>query len=355
MMNLHDELDRLASTSHVRVDVDRILVKARRRQVTGVAVVACAALLVAAVVIVPSVRRLGAVRPAGPPSVQVTVTVDGAVDQPTLDGVRQTLLNRARTAGLRNADVTLVDDRTFVFTASSGTKEQVAALIRPGELRIRRILASIANDASTVPVPPSGKAIPTLATVIAKLGPAYDAVQRLHEQAPVDADTLARLAPFRQLSADEVSVLPPETQYLVPTITCAQLNARRADSASRVDEHVAACDREGSTKFLLDLASVTSADVARTQVGRQDDGWAVKLTFTPAGQPHWTELTRIASSADEQHNSVAFTLDSVVVSSPHVLSEITGGAEMASYTRADALVYAALLTPPPLAVALTVD
>jgi hypothetical protein len=347
-MNLSDELDRLAATTDVPVDVDRVLGRARRLRVTRVvatAGVVVLALLVAAAI--PSAWRTFTIQPAAPGRVHVTVTAPSA-DGANVERVRLTMLHRARAAGLRNPQAGMIDGRTFVFSADSGSRETLLALAQPGELRIRRVLATVENNATTDAVPASPSTVPTLAAVIARLGAAYQVAQGVHDPRQIDDATLARLAPFHGLSAAEVSVLAPEMQYAVPTITCAQLNQRRPSAISAMAKQVAACDPPGYEKYLLDVAVMASEDVAvaRPGINGEPNGWVVKLTFSSTGQPKWTELTRMASAAAEPLNQVAFTLDNSVIGAPHVLSEIRGGAEIATDNEQQARLYAALLNEP---------
>jgi preprotein translocase subunit SecD len=359
-MNLYEELEHLAAGVDVPVDVDSVLDQARRVRVTRVAATAgvvVLALLLA--VAIPSARRAARIQPAGPARVHVSVTVTAVADRASVERARQTVLNRARAAGLRNPQAGMVGDHTFIFSADSGNRQMLLALVQPGELRIRRVLAAAGmykNPTFTEAVPRSSSTVPSLASVITKLGDAYQVAQGVHDPNSVDGATLARLAGFRGLSADEVSVLPPEMQYAVPTISCAQLNQRRPFSISAADQRVAACDPFGYDRYLLDVAVMTTADVADARPankGENTGGWVVTLTFTAQGQPKWTELTRLASGAGEPLNQVAFVVDNSVVGAPHVLSEIRGSAEVAADDEYQARMYAGLLSPPSMSLVLT--
>ncbi len=161
-------------------------------------------------------------------------------------------------------------------------------------------------------------------------------------QAPADLTTDPSLAdklkPFGTLTPQEIAVLPVEMQFNVPTITCAQLDARPAASIKDEKQKAVAC--ESGAKYLLDVAKVLGTDVknASAQLD-QTSSWVVSLNFTGSGQEKWTALTREAFTNEGQACDqtalgqdgkcrVAVVLDNEIVSSPEIQGVLTGDSQI---------------------------
>jgi len=139
------------------------------------------------------------------------------------------------------------------------------------------------------------------------------------------------LAPFYKLTPDEVAVLPAQMQFFVPTITCAQLNARNPQYMTDdrfLNQQVVACDQTTpDTKYLLDAAKVQGTDIGSASANydpvnyASTGGWTVNLQFKGSGQSKWSNLT-----AAEVGKQVAIVLDNQVVSAPTIQQVINGPA-----------------------------
>jgi preprotein translocase subunit SecD len=182
----------------------------------------------------------------------------------------------------------------------------------------------------------------------------------------LDPTTLASIAPFANLSGDEVDALPPDMQYLLPTITCAGLNARSPGVLDVASQQVVACDQGDNvhTKYYLDQAKVLGTDVKGASSGFDGTngvGWNVSLSFNGKGQSKWTALTQEAVNDAQnpdpstgqpsgQNSSVAIVLDDSVVSAPQIQNVIVGDAiinggnidEQSAATLANQLKYGSL-------------
>lgn len=137
-----------------------------------------------------------------------------------------------------------------------------------------------------------------------------------------DTDALLEaIRPFAELTGPEVAVLPAKLQFYLPTITCAQLNARPAGSIADPDELAVACDEAGTVKYLLDVSKVLGTDVSGADAVLQagTTRWEIVLQFTSSGQPKWTDLTREAIQ-----NSAATPFDITSLAMDVVIDEETG-------------------------------
>ncbi|MGH8883466.1 MAG: hypothetical protein ACRD0P_40005, partial [Stackebrandtia sp.] len=122
---------------------------------------------------------------------------------------------------------------------------------------------------------------------------------------PLDQQTAGQymqmLAPFGELTPEEVAVLPPEMQFYIPTIGCGQLDGRTPGAISAAKEQVVGCEsptdeqaadaKENDqpapySKYLMADARLVGEDVsnAAVQPDQQAPGkWSVGITFSGEG------------------------------------------------------------------------
>ena len=201
-----------------------------------------------------------------------------------------------------------------------------------------------AGSAATPPVSPDEQA--QRAAVEKKVGPAaWAAAGRL--TAPVDLSTDPKAGqPFKSfatLSGDEVNALSPQMQFNVPTISCAQLDARPNGAIDNVNSQVVACYL--GAKILLDKAPVVGDDISKAspQLDQKQGQWVVSLDFKSAGQTKWANLTRQAFNATAndpcyvaaqslyqsiEHCAVAVVLDKTVISAPQIQGVLTSTSQI---------------------------
>ncbi|ETA02097.1 preprotein translocase subunit SecD [Frankia sp. CcI6] len=126
------------------------------------------------------------------------------------------------------------------------------------------------------------------------------------------------------------------------SLTCAAADVRKASvSTDRPQDWTAACDRTGTTKYLLKPATVVGTDVKTASAGLQGGGgttgittgqWVVNVEFTGPGQNKFTKLTE--STIGKQ---VAIVLDGVVQSAPQTNERIPGSAQISGgFSQSDA-------------------
>jgi len=193
--------------------------------------------------------------------------------------------------------------------------------------------------------------------VLAKLGDAAAVASQLDPSKYADGKTsissdpgtMAMLEPFRSLTPEEVAVLPPQMQFVVPQVTCAMLNLRPAGSIQDPAQPAVACEEGGNSKYMLDAAKVLGTDLDNAAANIDTTAgstWKVDLTFSSDGSKKWTELTReaynntggscLVTQPNKQSSGspvcmVAVVLDNTVVSAPAIqgvlstTSEISGG------------------------------
>ena len=166
----------------------------------------------------------------------------------------------------------------------------------------------------------------TLDEVWAKVGPEAAAAAQALTAAPDEA-TLPLLAPFGELNAEEIALLPAATQFFIPQITCEVLDSRPPGAVQQADIEVTACsapepaaaDDPSLTfqyKYLLQPATVLGSDVTSADVGTDQanlNQFVVNVQFSAAGADKWSALT-----TENLQSQVAIVLDNEVVSAPTI-------------------------------------
>jgi preprotein translocase subunit SecD len=248
-----------------------------------------------------------------------------------LEQTKKILLSRMGQIKAARATVTAIGGDTLLVTAARADAERVRAVLVPGNLTFRKVLGSVATQGDTGcegGQPARVDRAAALASAKAKLGAVYDAAAAIQDPGEPDAEALTG---FDALTCAEIAALPARMQYAVPAITCAMLNGRPAGALDDTGTGGAACDRERTTKYLLDVAKVTGTDLAAVDAQLDQGRWVVNLRFTAAGQPKWTELTREVMN-DGQRNgengAVGVLLDNEVLTAPQIQSVITGEASI---------------------------
>lgn len=344
-----------------------------------------------------------------------------------LNQARSIISSRVNSSGVAEPEVVTEGNNRIVVNVANGNPDELRKLVQPAKLAFRKVLSTIqdhpvtsqppasatesanpsasasasatpsasasesasASPSASASAAPSGSASPsasvdpaqkardaaradTLKEVQAKLGSTWDDAQSIMsgiEQGQInpsqlDAATLDAIAPFAKLSGQEVDALPVEMQFVLPTVTCAQLNERDPGAVDDASQNVVACDQGDNVhnKYLLDVAKVEGTDVsgASASYDAQNGGWHVSLSFTGKGQSKWTALTQEAVNQGQQTDpntgqqgqnaSVAIVLDNSVVSAPQIQGVIVGDAiinggdinEQTSKTLANQLKYGSL-------------
>ncbi|MEY4497510.1 MAG: hypothetical protein RLZZ364_815 [Actinomycetota bacterium] len=146
---------------------------------------------------------------------------------------------------------------------------------------------------------------------------------------------------FRQVLATAAGTPGTGTDTATPTSGVAgDINARFAaldctnvanlqgTGADAPSETIVACDRNGTSKFILAPAEVLGQQVSKasagidTQAGNQ---WTVALTFNGEGTKAFGALTTRVTSLPSPQNQVAIVLDGLVVSAPSINEPIPSG------------------------------
>ncbi|CAO5168153.1 Protein translocase subunit SecD [Frankia sp. AiPs1] len=315
----------------------------------------------------------------------------GAINQ-AVDIIRQ----RVDGLGVAESEVHRTGNQIEISVPGRGRSDVVDLVGQTAELRFRQVAATEAATATAPPTPapaasatpsagssvaPTPAATPSASTSGATTQPSPSASQRpaalgaggaghgLAVQAisysaagssstvlaaPAATSTPAASAPPAASAAPApakpsgpastaAAATPPDSVVARYTaLTCKPTDVRRsAASTDKPTDWIAACDRSGTSKYLLMPAKVVGTDVKTASAGLQGGGgttsintgqWVVNVDFTGSGQGKFTKLTE-----DTIGKQVAIVLDGVVQSAPETNERIAGTAQISgSFNQSDA-------------------
>ena len=298
----------------------------------------------------------------------------------SMERAREIIDERVNALGVSEAEVVIQGERNIVVSLAGEAKEELKDLAQPAQMLFRLLIGTTGDVAATAlnppapsasasagAKPPTGGKAPAANPGVAPSSGGQgggEVVKAPSPSTPPSATPRPAAPPaaplprpeeaakaglpfarFGKLSGPEVNALSPQMQFNVPTISCAQLNARPNGAISDPNTQVATCYM--GAKILLDKAPVVGDDISKAspQLDQQNGQWVVSLDFKSEGQAKWAALTRKAfeaTSADQcftaaqalyssvEHCAVAVMLDKDVVSAPQIqgvlnsTSQITG-------------------------------
>lgn len=284
------------------------------------------------------------------------VTLDGkAPTQEALDRAVNIIRDRVNGSGIADADVVKSGDNIVVSVPGAGQEEVIKKVGTTAEMRFRQVLAveatqavnPLATDApkpsatpSGAPTPsqqagtptasPTGKAVSSALTAPTPTPTASEGKGGKDAKATPSASPSAE--PTTQPSQDpnagiDTSGVDPAVLKQFQALNCADPAKRGKGVQDDPNKQFAACDADGSAKYVLDVAKVVGTDIdtasAGIPQGRTD--WIVQLSFKGQGPDAWSKLTTKAYNSQEPRNRVAVVLDGVVITAPNIISPIPGG------------------------------
>ncbi|WP_462202550.1 protein translocase subunit SecD [Frankia sp. CcWB3] len=291
----------------------------------------------------------------------------GAVNQ-AVDIIRQ----RVDGLGVAESEVHRTGNQIEISVPGRGRNDVVDLVGQTAELRFREVATSgqatpgpIPTPTGAVPAPTpgaTGQSAPTASQSTPSIAPSSQAPAASNKPAALGDGTgrgliaqplslaaagtpavsaasaspvaSAAPAPAATGSTAPAGDSPPADVFArYESLTCAAADVRKASvSTDHPQDWTAACDRTGTTKYLLKPATVVGTDVKTASAGLQGGGgttgvttgqWVVNVEFTGSGQNKFTKLTE--STIGKQ---AAIVLDGVVQSAPQTNERIPGSAQI---------------------------
>lgn len=278
----------------------------------------------------------------------------GSIDK-AVDIIRQ----RVNGLGVSEADVRRAGDRIEITVPGKGREEVVDLVGQTAQLNFREVSQQAAATPAPAPTAPAPTAPTTPPAPAAKPSPSgtpkaagaplsKSSTPTSSALGAAAAATPAPVSPAATTPAPDPAAAaapangsdtpPADVLQRFAALTCSRTDVRTANSANDPPQSwTVACDRDGTTKYLLKPAAVVGTDVSgatatipQTQTGTGQ--WTVDVTFTGSGQAKFTRLTEATVG-----KQVAIVLDGVVQSAPTINERIPGNAQISgTFTQKEA-------------------
>ncbi|MEQ4719334.1 protein translocase subunit SecD [Nonomuraea sp. B19D2] len=349
--------------------------------------------------------KLGLDLAGGTTMTLLPVTLNNAPPpEEVLDRAVSIIRDRVNGTGISDAEVAKSGSNIVISIPGVGQSEALKLVSTTAEMRFRQVLAAEVTQApqelaTSAPTPtPSASASPTATPKSSKSGKSSQVSTPKPSTSPTGkALSSALTAPTPSASAEAPRVsasaqpsaaqspqkqqkgqkatptatptgqpsTPPaqdpgiNTQGIDPAVLaqfnkldCSKKENRGQGVQDDPKKQYAACESDGSVKYVLDVAKVVGTDIDSASAGipQGSVNWAVELNFKSKGAGEWAKLTTAAYNAQPPRNQVAVVLDGVVITAPNIegpipggRAQITGNFDQVSATQlADQLKYGAL-------------
>ena len=129
-------------------------------------------------------------------------------------------------------------------------------------------------------------------------------------------------------AATPVSGISADLNAKFAALDCTNVANLQGTGADAPTDTIVACDRTGTSKFVLAPAEVLGRQVSKAAAGidtQAGNVWTVTLTFNGEGTKAFAALTSRVTSLTSPQNQVAIVLDGLVVSAPSINEAIPSG------------------------------
>ena len=293
---------------------------------------------------------------------QVTLAAKTDNGQPpskeSMNQAREILLQRVNGAGVASAEVVTQGNSNLIISVTGENADKAKDLAQTAQLLFRPVVTGFPVSPTAAPSPSaSGTGSPSAtpsasATPTGTAGSPSGTATPSSNGRPVPPVALAATATPKPSATPTPSGTPkpsgtptpsgsdappatdpfpgatPEQRAMLTALDC---NATET-VASSPDKQIAACDREGKFKYVLDKALFKGTEVSSALAQAPDANagrfeWTVLINLKSTGQGIWAKYTQDhneQTKPGQVGNAVAFTLDDKVISAPTIQSPIPG-------------------------------
>jgi len=253
----------------------------------------------------------------------------GQVTTAAIDQAVSIIRQRVNSLGVAESEVTSTGtgtNRQIVISVPGDTGRRIVELVgQTAELRFRQVLVS--GAAGIAPAPTASASTAATPKPTAKKG---KSAPRTAATATPTATPAATPTPVATTPAP--TQLPagvtPEMVAKYNALDCTKAINRQGGGGDEANAPLVACDRSGTSKFILAKAEVLGSQIsgASAVLDQQGGGgWMVLLNFNGDGTTAFANVTSRVVSLPAPQNEVAIVLDGLVVSAPRIISAITAG------------------------------
>lgn len=271
----------------------------------------------------------------GGTSVTLTPKVtSGKVTAASLTKAVEIIRQRVDKLGVSEAQVATEGSNIVVSVPGKGRSDVVDLVRRTAQLRFRQVLQSTPAGPLTAPSgtsTPATSGTPSPSTVI-KPSPSQTSNGRVVPHLPGAATPTLKASSKASAKASAKPsaspAVPSALEQRFAALDCTKAANRQGIGTDVPSQEIVACDRDGTSKYVLAPAAVLGTDVrtASATVDNQGLGqWQVVLNFTSKGGSKFGALTKRVTSLPEPTNEVAVVLDGVVQSAPRIQEAILDG------------------------------
>lgn len=270
----------------------------------------------------------------------------GKVTSASIDQAVSIIRQRVNSLGVAESEVTSTGtgtNRQIVISVPGDTGRRIVELVgQTAELRFRQVLVEGA----------AGVAAPPTATPAPKASATPSPSAKKGKSAPHAAATASPTPSATPSASATPTPTPATTSTLPPGVTpelvakynaldCTQASNRQGGGGDDPNAPLVACDRTGSSKYILAKAEVLGSQIsgASAVLDQQGGGgWMVLLNFNGDGTRAFANVTSRVVSLSAPQNQVSIVLDGLVVSAPRIISAITAGSAQitGNFTQTDA-------------------
>jgi preprotein translocase subunit SecD len=254
------------------------------------------------------------------------------------------LRQRVDANGVSEAEIT-VQGSTIQIAVPGGNRASIDKVTQAAQMEFRRVIScqsiQAANGCTALPptqypssllatATPSASGTPTPSSS-AKPATAPKPTATANKR-PVSAALGATPTPTPSVTATP-ELLLSGAEYSDATyanLNCGDPKVRAGGAPPIPTKKIVACDRDGFTKYYLDVAKVYGKDIKGADVTNDPTTGEVQvnLSFKGSGQDRWTQMTKDTYNQTPPTNEIAITLDGIVLTAPVTNGIINGDAQI---------------------------
>ena len=251
------------------------------------------------------------------------------------------LRQRVDANGVSEAEIT-VQGSTIQIAVPGGNRASIDKVTQAAQMEFRRVIScqsiQAANGCTALPPTqyPTSLLSPTSTPKASGTPSASPKPSATANKRPVSAALAAAATPTptpTPTASPTAPALISGAEYSAETyanLNCGDPKVRAGGAPPIPTKQIVACDRDGFTKYYLDVAKVYGKDIKGANVTNDPTTGEVQvnLSFKGGGQDRWTQMTKDTYNQTPPTNEIAISLDGIVLTAPVTNGIINGDAQI---------------------------